>query len=65
MMWRDELENVISTLPRVDLPLGGPMGTLNAHVCVHNGVLHVYPKDGGWLGMKLDDVRADVAPWAD
>lgn len=64
-MYDQEREEVLSYLPQEDLPDGGPFPNCNAYVCVSNGVVQVYLKDGGWLGMKIDDVRADAAPWAD
>jgi len=64
-MYNQELEEILETLPQEDLHLGGPFPNTNAYVCVSGGLVQIYLKDGGWLGMAINDVRADVAPWAD
>jgi hypothetical protein len=63
-MYDQEREEVLAGLPQAG-PVQGEKLQYNAHVCVYNGVVHIYPVTGGWLGMKIDDVRADVAPWSD
>jgi len=64
-MFNQEREEICAQLPQGDLSFGGPMPNMNAYVCINNGVVHIYPHTGGWLGMKIDDVRADIAPWSD
>ena len=64
-MYYQEREQILTELPQQDVPFGGPLPQANAYICVSEGLLQVYPIVGGWLGLKLNDVRADAAPWSD
>lgn len=64
-MYKQELEMIISELPQKDVPYAGPVPAANAYVCISGGLVQIYPLTGGWLGMKIDDARADAAPWSD
>lgn len=60
-----ELQEILDALPQEDLSFGGPFPNCNAYICMKEGVLQIYPKDGGWLGAASKFLHADIAPWAD
>lgn len=38
----------------------------NAYICKDkHGRLGIYPVDGGWLGVQLEHLQADIAPFSD
>ena len=60
-----ELGDLLASLPQGDLAFGGPVTNCNAYVCLKDGILQIYLKDGGWLGAPVSFLKADAAPWAD
>jgi hypothetical protein len=38
---------------------------VTARISIMGGKLNIFPASGGWLGCKLSDLEADIAPFSD
>jgi hypothetical protein len=64
---RDEEAPMVAAYLPTEIPDIGQYLPANAYVCMNNRCdpprLEIWPNTGGWLGIEIDRMVADMAPW--
>lgn len=62
----DDVPEVLDVLPKASSDwMFGHREQPNAFVFVRDGVLNILPSNGGWLGVDVNLLEGDIAPFSD
>ena len=65
-MLDDDVSGIIEGLPRASSDwMFGYREIPNAFIFVRDGRLNILPSGGGWLGIEIERLLGDVAPFSD